>query len=199
MCRLVQDRLGRARRCIHINMAKSIVSVLKNNLPKLRQTFQRLERVDVLVGVPQETDTREGGGAMNNATLAYIHDNGSPAQNIPARPFMKPGIEAAKDKIAIFMGDAAKKTLALQSNDADLSKAGMAASSAIKTAINEGIPPPLKPGTLRARIRAGTSVKGAKAELAARAAGDDEGIANAKPLIATGQMRNSITYVLRRK
>jgi hypothetical protein len=80
-----------------------------------------------------------------------------------------------------------------------LNKAGLLTASSMKSVINAGIAPTLKYSTLLGRIRNRTSVKGAKAEIAARNAGEVAGLTNAKPLIATGQMRNSITYVLRNK
>lgn len=191
---------GLAPACTNMSQLKNAARLMKDSTAKLKDAFQHLERVDVLVGVPSEKTERED-GAMNNASIAYIHDNGSPAQNIPARPFMRPGIERSKSAIAGFMKQAAKRVLTDNASkaEADLMKTGMTAQASIRNRINEGVPPPLKAGTLRGRIRNKTAVKGAKAELAAREAGALAGTSNAKPLVATGQLRNSINYVLRRK
>lgn len=118
--------------------------------------------------------------AMNNATLAYIHDNGSPAANIPARPFMRPGIESVKGRIATSLEKGALAVMHNESNGVEkaLHIAGLTAQSAIRSKINQGIEPALAESTLaarRARGRQGT-----------------------KPLIDTGQLRNSINYVVRK-
>jgi hypothetical protein len=184
---------------------KNAARLLVDKLPKLKTSFAKLSSKDVLVGVPREDATRNDDShnreEMNNATLAYIHDNGSPAQNIPARPFMKPGVENAKDGIVSNFKNAAKKAMEADDEaiERSLNKAGLLTASSMKSVINAGIAPALKYSTLLGRIRNRTSVKGAKAEIAARNAGEVAGLTNAKPLIATGQMRNSITYVLRNK
>lgn len=179
---------------------KNAAKKIQDSLPRLRGAFALLTTKDVLVGVPKDETARKD-GEMNNATLAYIHDNGAPASNIPARPFMKPGIESVKGKIVENHKTMAKRAL---KGDTDainrgMTRTGLMAQSAIRKAINDGVPPPLKESTLKARIRAKTAVKGAKAELASRQGGGIAGMANAKPLVATGQLRNSINFVVRKK
>jgi len=183
-------------------VAKNAAKVVLNKLPGLFSAMSKITKQELFVGVPQDKTVRKDEkAAMNNATLAYIHDNGSPANNIPARPFMKPGIEASSGPVAQRFKAAAKQALhgELAAAKSNLNAAGLAAQSAIKNAINEGIAPPLKDATLKARIRNKTAVKGAKMELASRQAGNQAGMAYAKPLVATGQLRNSISYVLKEK
>lgn len=181
---------------------KKIVKEIINNLPKLKTSFAKLSKKDVLVGVPSDTSERKDDeGSMNNATIAYIQDNGSPAANIPARPFMVPGIEGCKDKLSGMFKKGAQEIV--EGNDgaieASLTKAGLIAQASIRNKINEGIPPPLADSTLKARIRSGKAVKGAKAELKSRYEGNPPSMSNAKPLIQTGQLRNSISFVVRNK
>jgi hypothetical protein len=183
---------------------KNPARLVLDKLPKLKTSFAKLSKSDVLVGVPQEEAPRkdvEDKQLMNNATLAFIHDRGSPAANIPARPFMVPGIQNAKPGIVIQFKKAAQNCL--HANDGEigaaLTKAGMIAQSSIRSVINAGIAPPLADSTLRARIRSGKAVKGAKAELASRAEGNAPGMDLAKPLVQTGQLRNSINFVIRKK
>ena len=181
---------------------KNAAKLIMNNLPLVQVAIKKLAEKDVLVGVPQDTTARKEAEpqGMNNATLAYIHDNGSPAAHIPARPFMRPGVETAKDKIKDRFKRAAKDALAGNATqDEHLIKCGLAVQSSIRAAINSGIPPPLADSTLRGRIRARKAIKGAKAELESRAAGNEAGVDLAKPLVATAQMRNSITFVIRKK
>lgn len=147
----------------------------------------KLSSQEVLVGVPNDTTTRKADEEdgekppMNNATLAYIHDNGSAAANIPARPFMVPGIQEAKPKMVEYFKDAGKSVLVreAESIDKELHKVGLTAQSAIRAKINEGPPPALADSTLAARARKGRKSK--------------------KPLVDTGQLRNSINYVIRKK
>jgi phage gpG-like protein len=159
---------------------KNAVQKLVDNFPTFRASLKHLKS-DVLVGVPAEEGARKNGEGMNNATLAYIHDNGSPAANIPDRPFMQPGIAVAKERIAKFLEQGARE--AMHGNpggvEKGLQKAGLTAQASIRAAINAGIPPPLAPSTLAARKARGRTGE--------------------KPLIDTGQLRNSISYVVRVK
>jgi hypothetical protein len=187
---------------LEAKLAKNAASIVLNKLPGLLASMGKLSKQELLVGVPKEKTARtDEKVSMNNATLAYIHDNGSPAQNIPARPFMRPGIEAASGQVAQRFKAAAKQAIHGETGGAksNLNAAGLIAQSSIKAIINAGIAPALSDATLRARIRNKTAVKGAKMELASRAAGNAPGISDAKPLVATAQMRNSISYILREK
>ena len=178
---------------------KNALKLIVDNLSSLEGNFKSLTSKEVLVGVPEEKTARQNTKEPNNAMLAYVHDNGSPAQNIPARPFMNPGILRAKEPIAAIFKRGA--TRCLDGDKAALTKtlneAGLTAQASIRAVINEGIPPALKSGTLKARIRARRGAKGAAAELERRRLGLAEGVDLAKPLVNTGQLRNSINYVIR--
>ncbi|MEN6629824.1 MAG: hypothetical protein ABFC42_09275 [Sulfuricella sp.] len=186
---------------------KPVVKVDK--LAQVVRGISSLMKKDVLVGVPDSTTGRTDGEGMNNATLAYIHDNGSPAANIPARPFMRPGIKNAEKPIASQMKKAATATLDGKQKEADkaLNKAGMVASSSIKEAITDGEGfEALAPGTIASRNRSrGTASRrdSEKSYLEMLSNGmspaDAQEAAGIKPLINTGSMRNSITYVVRKK
>ena len=181
-------------------MANNAAKLVQNSLSKLLGNVNKLARNnEVLVGVPRDESARQT-NEMNNATLAYIHDKGSPAANIPARPFMDPGIKDVQDKIAKQLAQGAKGLLV--QNDASvintsLNRAGLIAQNSIKRVINNGIAPALALSTLQARARRGR--KGAKTEIASREAGNEATLTNAKPLVDTGQLRNSITYVVNKK
>jgi len=178
------------------------IKLLINNLPKFKSNINRLITKDVYVGVPSEDTDRQDSNEPTNATIAYINDNGSPAQNIPARPFMKPGIERAKKDIEKAMEIGARACLdgVEDAVDIALHKVGLIAQRSIRNRINEGIEPPLAEATLKARIMANRAAKGARAELARREAGRmPSSTVSAKPLIVTGQLRNSINYVIRDK
>lgn len=170
--------------------------------------LEGLTNKQVLVGVPDSKAGRKE-GEISNASLAYIHENGAPEAGIPARPFMGPGIASVKDKLAKELKTMGQRVLKARASsrlgeiDRGFARVGIIAVNSIRAKISEGIPPPLAPSTIAGRIR---RVKGAKrrARLAAalavgtpasRQAGV-EGIFT--PLIVTGQLRNAITYVIRK-
>lgn len=137
----------------------------------------------VLVGIPAENTFRkydpENLQEPTNAMLGYIHEYGSPANNIPARPFLIPGIAMAQEDIGTLLENSIRMTLNGRALDVDraLHRVGLLAQNAVRRRITEGPFIPLRPATLarrRARGREGTS-----------------------PLIDTTQLRSSITYVVR--
>lgn len=168
---------------------------------KMLKDLQQLARVEILVGFPEDTTARTEDSIpqdITNASLAYIHDNGAPEQNIPARPFMLPGIEAAKEKVTDRLGQtlrAVSQNKGVAVIEKGLTQTGLLAKLSIQNVINAGVPPPLADATLRNRARKGR--KGAAKELESRGQGNVPGMADAKPLIDTGQLRNAVNYVIR--
>lgn len=155
------------------------LTVTIDNTAEMRQALKRLVNDEVLVGVPETKAHREG--PITNASLALIHDKGSPARNIPARPFMEPGIKKAMPRIRDLMKQVGVAAIAgnLSAVQRGFESVGLTAQSAIRSRINEGIPPALKPSTIRARKR--------------------KGFQGTKPLVRSGQLRNAITYIVRKK
>lgn len=149
-----------------------------------------LEKEQVLVGVPAEKAPRDAqeakGRTINNAALAYIHNFGSPGQNIPPRPFMDPGITNVKDEITARMQKAGEAALDGRADTVrnNFEAVGLIAATSVKLKIREGPFQPLKPATIRARQRR------AKKALSA---------SEIRPLIDTAQMLNAMTYVIRGK
>lgn len=156
------------------------VEVTKDDVAKVLANIQAMAGKELLVGIPAEKSPRKG-DPITNASLGYIHENGSPARNIPARPFLVPGVKKATPKAVSAMktmaGDA---LLDRTATDKALNAAGLICQAQVKRQIvsQEGFTA-LKAGTLAARRRSGA--KGTKA------------------LIRTGQLLNSITYVVREK
>jgi hypothetical protein len=174
-----------------------------DNVKKFLQGIEMLTETSVMVGVPADKDARKS-GEINNAALAYIHDKGAPEANIPARPFMQPGILAVKGLIQKEMLNASKAALkGAKSVESYLNRIGIIATRSIKDQITKGIPPPLAESTIRGRI---ARVKGKKRRqkiddaLAAGTPTSRQGGAEGifTPLVVTGALRNSITYVLRK-
>lgn len=181
---------------------KQALKVKVDNLKDLKASMLELTKREVLVGFPEDTTNRDPSAeepeGITNAALGYIHDHGMPEQNIPARPFMIPGMNEAVPAVTTALGNMAKQALSSKGTynvDAGYHKVGLKAQFALRRKINEGIPPPLSEVTLRRRAAKGR--KGAKAELENRAKGEAPSTQLAKPLIDTGQLRNALNYVIR--
>lgn len=138
----------------------------------------------VMVGIPAAEATRsdddDAASGINNAALGYIHDNGAPEANIPARPFLEPGIRAVQDKIEAGLRTAADAAMAGRPEAVDRAyhAIGLKAQAAVRSKITTGPFVELKPRTLANRRRRGRN--------------------GTKPLIDTGQLRNAIAYVIRK-
>ena len=179
---------------------KSGLTITKDEADKLLKAVQTLTRQEVLVGVPDATAGRKGDDEpISNAAIGYINEFGSPEQNIPARPFLIPGVRDAAPKFIKRLHDAAKAAVAGKNDtvQANLMAAGLVAQNAVRAKISAGPFVPLADATVAARARRGR--KGAIAEMASRAAGNAPGTELARPLIDTGQLRRAITYVTRMK
>lgn len=164
-------------------MSKKVTMTVesKGDYETLLRALDNITRQEVLVGIPEEADPpRKDGEQINNAALAFIHDNGSPGQNIPARPFFDPGIQDVKPQLIERLKAVAKASLAGNASSVTkgLIAVGMVAVSGVRNRLNTGPFVPLAPATIRARKARGRT-----------------GI---KPLVDTGQLRNAITYVLRK-
>ena len=164
-------------------MARNGVKITGKGLAGVSANLRLLSAVEVLAGFPAETtdrDADEGGDeGITNAYLAYLHDNGAPEANIPARPFMAPALKSVEDKIKRQF-----KAIAKQALDGDAGSVergfhtvGLTAQLAIQNTINSNIGPPLAPRTLSARRKRG-----------------HEGT---KTLVETGAMRNAASYAIR--
>ena len=156
------------------------VTVTRDNAKNVIAAIQDMAKKHVLVGIPSSENGRND-GSIGNAALGAIHENGSGVRNIPARPFLKPGVAAAADQCVNVLKSAAQNAFTDKNAiDKGLNAAGLIAQASVKKRIvsQEGFTP-LKAATLAARKR-----KGAKGE---------------KALIRTGQLLNSITYVVREK
>lgn len=155
-------------------------------MDRLLAAHKVLSKTKVLVGIPAaagEQVSPDGTHAINLATLGYIMENGSPAKNIPARPFLTPGIADAKPDIvaqmkkggiAVLQADPQSMTTIA---DATLDKVALVAVSAVKRKITSNIPPALQDSTIAARQR--------------------RGVTRTNTLVDQGVLLNSITYVKR--
>ena len=142
---------------------------------KVKKELNSLAKKDVLVGIPQDNSTRkEGFPYITNAELMFIHTNGSPVNRIPARPTLEPAVEENKDRISSMYKKAFKQVLAGGSPDDDLNKIGLYTQNKAKKKFGSDELAPNTPYTIKQK-------------------GSD------RPLIDTGQLRNSVTYIIRKK
>lgn len=178
------------------------MKVTSKRAQEVLRAVSELGKQRVLVGVPAEKAQRNG-EKLNNATLLYIHENGAPEANIPARRPLQTGLRNAQARISSRFRSIAKQAMKFEGNPRTivthgLEGIGMIAVSAVKSAIAGGLSPALADSTLQARARSGKGKKSALAELAARAAGQNASSDTAHPLLHTGELKNAITYVVRK-
>lgn len=154
---------------IRADAAQGILDALKTLVNK-----------DVLVGIPESKDSRDD-GEFGNAGIGYINENGSPQQNIPARPHLKPGVRSVEQEYLTHLKAAAQKALEGNAEGAitSLDRAGTVAANGVKRYITITGFTPLSDVTLAQRRKRGRTGN--------------------KPLIDTGEYRRAITHVVRDK
>lgn len=159
--------------------ANNGVTISKDNMAPFQAAIKKLTQRICLVGITSDTAPREEGTDITNAVIGYISEFGSPANNIPARPFLIPGVNNVKDQIASRLKVAGQKALDgnIAEIDRQLTACGLLAVTSVQQKITEGPFQPLAPSTLAAR----------------RA----RGVTRTQPLIDTGVLWQSITFVLR--
>jgi hypothetical protein len=181
------------------------VTIVKDDVAKVFKSIQDLIGKQVLVGIPDNGQNNRDDSPVNNATIGYTMEFGSPAHNVPARPFLIPGVRAAEKSALVQLKQAALAALEGDKGGMQqgLNRAGTLASNEVKHTINSNIPPPLAPSTIRNRHR-GRGTKRRESEqvylgLIAKGAspGAAQGEVGIVALVNTGSLRNSITYVVR--
>lgn len=142
---------------------------------ELVKAIRALTRKQVLVGIPSTAAGRTG--PVNNASLGYIAEYGSPAQNVPARPWLGPEMERQSRKAVDLLKRAAQFAGSGKLNDAtkQLEALGLQTATAVKNNIVSGGDPKFAPNSPVTVARKGSD----------------------KPLIDTAQMLTAITYVVR--
>jgi hypothetical protein len=165
---------------------------IKDFTKEFMESIKSFKTKETLVGIPESKTKRRGDDPIGNAAILYINNFGSPQRNIPPRPVMDIGIRKAQDEIVHEMRKCATEAFEKRAKALDLyyERIGIIASQAIKKVINDqdGIEPP-SPATLEAR----------KYLTKKKMNGERVGFQGTKALVVTGQLRNSITYVIREK
>lgn len=159
-----------------------MVTTTIDRLGDVLKSITDLVQQEILVGVPDSTANRKDEKEpISNAEIGYIQETGSPANNIPARPHLVPGVEEAQPK---FTPQLQKGVQAALDGDADqvkqrLNSAGLIAQNSVRAKVNSNIAPELSESTLEARRR--------------------RGVTRENTLVDTAQYRNSLIYVVHKK
>ena len=160
-----------------------------DKVPLLLQAIEQMTRQEVLVGIPGDTASRKTTGTrtpISNAAIGFINEYGSPALNIPARPFLQPGINNAMPAIIARLRAGAVKALSLlpdpELGTRTLMGAGLLAQNSVRAVITAVIPPPLAASTIRARRTRKVAPR-----------------TGTVPLLDTGALRQAVTYTIRKK
>ncbi|MDU5475936.1 hypothetical protein [Pantoea sp.] len=159
---------------------KSGLTIRADTAQSILDAIKTLANKDVLVGIPESKDERDDGD-IGNAAIGYINENGSPAQNIPPRPHLKPGVKSVEQDFMPHLKAAAQRALEGNAEGAvtSLDRAGTVAANGVKRYITITGFTPLADATIANRLRRGRTGN--------------------KPLIDTGEYRRSITHVVRDK
>lgn len=159
------------------------ISLAIKNFVNNGKAIKFMKETAVYVGIPQEESSREESGEVTNAELLFIHTNGSPVNNIPPRPVIEPAIKDDAERLSSMMKKASK--LVFEGNKAEAIKqlklTGMRGQNVSRAwFVNEKNGwPPNSPSVYRRKLEKDST--------------------DPKPLIDTGELRKSITYVVQTK
>ena len=170
-----------------------------NGIEKIKKDMARLMALDVLVGIPENKSARKDTDKVNNAQLLYLHTNGSALRHIPARPVIEPAIVANKEAIAEELKTSSKLILQGKTEQSmqQLKKVGMLGATVSKDWFTDSRNkwPPNAPRTI---IRKLNKIKGKKGKEAITEYLKTGVTDKVTPLIDTGALRQSITFVVRK-
>lgn len=116
---------------------------LHDGLPDLLRRMAAVALRDVLVGIPAGEQRDDG---PTNAEIGYQNEFGSPANNIPARPHLIPGVAAVQDKAVARLTQAASAAATGRMSDAErhLHAAGLIAQSSVRRTLTTAAYRPLE-------------------------------------------------------
>lgn len=194
-------------------------------MQELIDRIQTMSQKYVVVGVTSDKAPREpkkkplrnpkkkvsnktGEERTNNAALAYLHENGSPADRIPPRPFMRQGIAEMRKEIPVILSNGIHKELDGKKGalNQSMHAVGLRAKNSIQGYIRDSSHfVPLSDLTIekRAADRENSSFhKNKPLYQELRKAGFDrqqaQRMTGFKPLIDTGALLASINYGIRK-
>ena len=189
------------------NVTVQVTETGEGDLKRILEALKKLSEDELLVGVSADTAGSGRGEDINNAELAYIHTNGvraagmkaetdkaveegtpyplalqayikehgSPAYRVPPRPFLEPGIEKHLNLVESGMKAALQDVLDGGDGRAQRERLGATMAAKVQAYFQEDNGwPPNAPSTIKKK-------------------------GSAQPLVDTGALRQSITYIIRPK
>jgi hypothetical protein len=165
------------------------VTVVKDRVATLQKAIAALVGTKVMVGIPMDsTNNTRNDGPIGNAAIGYIQETGAPEINLPARPFLVPGVQSIEGEIIARLKTIGEDGLSGKASaiTRGLTALGLVAQNAVRSYMTTADFVPLSPRTVAARRRRHPSRTAAAPS-------------DTRPLINTGQLRNALTFVLRRK
>ena len=143
--------------------AMSSISVTLDMSKALEAATRQLVKREVAIGIPggsaRKPEPGEKSAPPDNSLLGYIAEFGDDEKHIPARPFLLPGMEAAKPDIVSLLAKTGKAALdgSLSGTsgavDKGLTAVGFEGVKSVKAVILSGTFAPLAPATIAARAR----------------------------------------------
>ncbi len=160
---------------------------------KVYEALRELESLQALVGIPEDKSPRKE-DKITNAELLYIHTNGSPVNGIPARPVIEPAIKDSKEEISKHIKEASQRALNgdIEGMRNSYEKAGLKGENAARDWFTN-------PKNNWKDVKQET-INHRKKKMSKKQLENAIGNENAhRPLIDTGELRKSITHVVREK
>jgi hypothetical protein len=192
------------------------MTITKDLTGSIMDSLKDLAKKTICVGVPSEEDTQRDNisnaelvyihtnGVRDNSMIRemqhdvdkmpysqahelYVHSNGSPLWHIPPRPIIEPAIENSKEQIALLMKDTVK--VALDGGDITpaLNEIGMQGENIVHSWFDN----PSNNWEPNSKVTIEGSKKGKNGKKFIKGKGSD------RPLVDTGRLKRSITYVIK--
>lgn len=144
-------------------------------LKEVMKRAEQLNRIQLVVGIPSDENSRKESTGITNAELGVIHEFGAPEKGIPERSFMRSTASEESENLGRLGKTEIKECLEGNTSPHDVfATIGAYLQGRIVEKITDGEFEPNNENTVK---RKGSS----------------------KPLIDTGQLRASITYEVREK
>ena len=164
-----------------------MVKVVKDNRSAAFKAVTELVKTSVGIGFPDDSAPHVSPDGKTSAPMpliAYVQEYGEPSHNIPPRPFIVPGIESVKPQITKLLIRGAQRALAGDASAAydTFTSIGLIGENGIKQKISDGPFEPLAPATVYRRMHRKKAPRNSD-----------------QPLIDTGQLRQAVRYVIRKK
>jgi hypothetical protein len=198
---------------------KSTLKRTGSGLGPIEKAVAQLNRTRLLVGIPsgsrRDPEPGEKGTPPSNGVIGYLMEFGEPEMNLPARPFLRPGVRAALPEIRKGMLRAATGALSGKPSEIKdgFDQAGLMAVDSVQRTMIAGGFAPLSDRTIEARARRRNPETGklfqdgrskdARSFLKLRAEGTPDAVLHdaglATPLLDTRSLFRSVTHIVRQK